>query len=526
MARSLYRFYLYAVFIALVIFAVVVTAQILNTLFSFSALLRGGYAGAPDQAILVQSLVFAIVGWLISGALGGLHYWLIRRDLRSDPSAGASAIRSFFLNATEAAGVLTLVPLVGFSIIGTWAYKTGSSVTYSAGIALPTLAMVLLLELERRRFQARKGAALVFQRLHFFGIQFILLSLVAGSFLNVFRPLVDGLFFGGLGACSDYYCPSYDLFGLAVTLLWFIACWLAYGFVTGQDSSRVVRMIMHGASLAFGIGYVLYGVYLALELILLPLFKLPVSLKDVVGYNASYNFFSPLLLGLVVTAVYHLLLRDLSQRGLIEPQVRRLTEWAIAALLLAGTFWWGCGYALYNFLQTVAPSPTGPDGHAWVNALALIIAGLGYIPLSLYFRRRYALDPATIMGPRRGLVLALLGAGILAFAIGGATALYAWITALLGSPIPNWPQIAHAGLAAAIVGAVVAGIHLWSTREEHLLTRPAQPGQPPEPTAPTAPAKPATIEEILDELLAGKITREEAAALIRELGTTTALVIV
>src|SRR5579883_2086719 len=420
MARSLYRFYLYAIFIALLIFAVVVTAQLLNTLFSFIPLLRGGSAGSPDQAALVQSLVFAIVGWLIAGSLGGLHYWLIRRDLNSDPSAGGSAIRSFFLNATEAAGVLTLVPLIGFSIIGNWAYNNGGSVTSSAGVALPTLAMVLLLELERRRFQARTGAALVFQRLHFFGVQLSLLSLMAGSILSALRPLVDGLFFGGQGACSDYYCPSYNLFGLAVEMLWFIACWLVYGLVTSQDSSRIVRMLLHGASLAFGISYVLYGVYLALELILLPLLKLPVAPKDVVGLNASYDFFSPLLLGLIVTTVYHLLLRDVSRREFIDQQVRRLTEWTIAALLLAGIFWYGCGYALYNFLQAVAPSPTGPDGHAWVETLALVIAGLSYIPLSLFLRRRYALDPATSMGPRRGLVLALLGMGILAFAIGGA----------------------------------------------------------------------------------------------------------
>ncbi len=522
MARSLYRFYLYAIFIALVIFAVSVTAQLLSTLFAFTPL-RGTYDSPPAQPALVQSLVFAIVGWIISGGLGGLHYWLIRRDQRGDPIAGASPIRAFFLNATEAIGVLTVVSLVGFSLLGNWAYNNGNDVSGSAGAALPTLVMVVLLELERRRFQEQKGAALVFQRLHFFGVQLILLFLLVASFLNAFRPLIDGWFFNGQGVCNGDYCPSYNLLGLGCVLLWFVACWLIYGLAARQDTSRTVRLIMHGTSLALGIGFVLDGVFVALELVLQPLFRISVGLSDVLGYSASYDFVSPLVLGILVTAIYHLLLHDVSRRGLIEQQARRLIEWAIAAVLLAGVFWWGCAYALYNFLQMVAPSPTGPDNLAWIMTIALVVTGLSYIPLDLYIRQRFALDPAATMEARRGLVLALLGAGILAFAIGGAAALYASLTALLGSPLTNWPQIAHAGLAAAIIGAIVAGIYLWSTRGEHLFAR--QPGTSQQP-APAAPPATATIEHILDELLAGKISREEAAARIRALSTALALLLV
>lgn len=521
MARSLYRFYLYTIFIALVIFAVVVTAQLLSTLFALTPL-RGTYDSPPTHAELVQSLVFAIVGWIISGTLGGLHYWLIRRDQRSDPSAGASAIRSFFLNATEATGVLMVVSLIGFSVLGTWAYTEGGG-SSSIGVALPTLAMVLLLEWERRRFPAAKGAALVFQRLHFFGVQSILVALLAGVFINnTFRPLISLLFFGGQGQCSGDYCPSYNATGLTVMLLWFIAGWLVYCWLTRDDSSRIVRMIMHGSSLAFGAGWTLYGVFVAFELILRALFKLPVTLPDILGISAAYDFVSPLVLGILITSIYHLLLRDVSQRGLLEQSTRWLTEWAIGTVLLAGTFWGGAGYGLYNLLQTIAPSPAAPDSQAWVTTLALLITGLSYIPLDLYIRRRFALDPAGAMGPRRGLVLALLAAGIMALAIGGSVALYAWGTSLFGSPITNWPQIAHAGLATAIVGTLVIGIYIWPVRGEHLLSRPAKIDQPPIPETPTTPA---TIESILDELLAGRLSREEAATRIRALSSTPALVV-
>ncbi len=521
MVRSLYRFYLYAMFIALVIFAVSATAQLLTTLFRFTPL-RGAYDSAPSQAALVQSLVFAIVGWIISGAIGGLHYWLIRRDLQTDPAAGTSPIRALFLNIPEATGTLLVAGLVGFVLLEGWAYASNGSSAYALGIALPTLAMVVLLEWERRRIPAQQGAALVFQRLHFFGVQLILLFFLINAFLGTLRPLINSLFFGGKNECVDGYCQSYNLAGLVLTLLWFAFCWLIYGLFTRQDSSRLVRMLMHGASLAIGFGFALYGVFLALELALSPLFGIPVGLGDVLGLNAGHDFVSPLLTGILITVVYHLLLRDLSQRGLVEQQVRRAIEWTIATVLLAATFWFGCGYLLYALLQTIAPAPTGPDSRTWIMTLALIISGLAYIPLDLSIRRRFRLDPATIVGPRRGLVLALLGASVLAFAIGGAVALYTWLTALLGSPLSNWPQIAHGGLAAAIVGAVVAGIYLWSTRGEHLLTRQPKPVQPP---APTTPVPQASIESILDELLAGKITRDQAAAQIRALTALPALLV-
>jgi hypothetical protein len=520
MARSLYRFYLYAIFIALIFFAVSATAQLLMTLFTFTTL-RGAYDSVPSQAALVQSLVFAVVGWIISGGLGGLHYWLIRRDLQSDPAAGTSPIRALFLNGPEAIGMLLIVPLVGFGLIQNWAFNSHGNVTFEAGVAVPTLAMVALLEWERRRIPAQRGAALVFQRLHFFGVQLILLFFLISAFSGALRPLINNLFFGGKNECDAFgYCPSYNLAGLALLLLWFALFWLIYGLLTRQDSSRLVRMIMHGASLAFGFGLVLYGVFLALKLALSPVFKISVGLGDVLGSSAGYDFVSPLLTGILITAIYLLLLRNLSRQGLIELQARRLTEWAIATALLAGTFWAGCGYLLYALLQTVAPAPTGPDSQLWTTTLALIITGLAYIPLDLSIRWRFRLDPAATVGPRRGLVLALLGASVLALAIGGAVALYTWLTALLGSPLTNWPQVAHGGLAATIVGVLVAGIYLWTTRGEHLFTRQPRPVQPP---APAAPISQASIESILDDLLAGKITREQAAAQLRALTALPAL---
>ena len=104
--------------------------------------------------------------------------------------------------------------------------------------------------------------------------------------------------------------------------------------------------------------------------------------------------------------------------------------------------------------------------------------------------------------------------------IGGAVALYVWITALIGSPIPYWQQVVYQGLSAGIVGAILVAIYLSLALREHLFSSPLKLVVPtvPDPVMVPEPAiQPPTIENILDELLANKITRDEAAIRIRTL---------
>ncbi|MBE3560843.1 MAG: hypothetical protein IMW89_16725 [Ktedonobacteraceae bacterium] len=525
MARNLYRFYLYAVFIALLIFAVVATSRLLDTLFSLTPL-RGTYRTVPSQAEVVQAVVFAVVAWVIAGALGGLHYWLIRRDTRQDPAAGTSAIRSFFLNVAEGVGVSIAVPLIGFAI-RSWAHDYGVDIAGSASVALAVLLMVLLLELERRRVPVQAGVALAFQRLHFFGVQIFLLFFLTNVFLGDLRRLIATVFSsirGDTTWCGRFCTFDINAAGLAASILWFIACWLFYSWITSKDSSRLVRMILHGASFAFGVGWLLNGVFIGIKLLLLPAFSIPVALRDVLGGGAEYDFFSPLLLGLLSAGVYHFLLTDVARRRLLEPQIERLTEWAIAAVLLAATFWWGCGYGLYNILQAGDPVPAAPDRLAWVVTISMIVTGLAYIAVDIYLGLRNAREPAQANGPRRGFVLALLAGGILSGAIGGATALYAWGTTLLGSPVRDWQQLTHAGLAAFFVGIVITALYLWVALRARLLAPREKKASPTAPAAIPSPSiqpQPATIEATLDALLTGQISRDEAAERIRALNLST-----
>jgi hypothetical protein len=67
------------------------------------------------------------------------------------------------------------------------------------------------------------------------------------------------------------------------------------------------------------------------------------------------------------------------------------------------------------------------------------------------------------------------------------------------------------------VGIIILGIYLWIANREHLFSGIAK--QP--VVSSTKPiVKPTTIENVLDELLAGKISRDEAAAQLHTLTNT------
>ena len=117
------------------------------------------------------------------------------------------------------------------------------------------------------------------------------------------------------------------------------------------------------------------------------------------------------------------------------------------------------------------------------------------------------------IGPRRAFVLAVLAGGIIAGAIGAATALFAYGSQLLGAPISNWEDVTRVGVAIFLVGLTIAGIYFWSARAEHLLA--PRPSAAPAGTPPGAPQPALTVEQILDEFAAGRLSRDEAASRIR-----------
>src|SRR5262249_3380293 len=169
--RTLYRIYLYLVFTLLLNFTAVATARFLTVLFHVNGLdgpLRPFESVTNASSQLTQATALAVVSWVVALIFGGLHYWLIRRDITDDPGATGGAVRSLFLNLTELGAGITAVVTGGIALT-----RIGAEDRFDAsgalGPAIAYAALFTLLELERRRGQPTRGGGLVLQRLHFYG---------------------------------------------------------------------------------------------------------------------------------------------------------------------------------------------------------------------------------------------------------------------------------------------------------------------------------------------------------------------
>ncbi|MFL5625644.1 MAG: hypothetical protein ACJ788_08620 [Ktedonobacteraceae bacterium] len=545
MLRDLYRVYLYVVFIAMLFFGVSGIQRILQILLAQTPL-KSQYETAPSHSDVVQAVVYAAIAVFTAAVFGGLHYWLIRRDIRSDAGASSGAIRSFFLNFVEAINLPIAVGVGTFSI-STFGIQNSYGTTGAISYAITTLGAVAFLEWERRRSQASPGAPIIFQRLHLYGVQLILLFILTASWLGTIGQLFDSLFFGGRGThttpCGGFTtCPGSgpNLLSLTLSTLTIVLFWLGYSYLSRNDTSSMIRRVLHLISLGYGVIFIIIGIYRGLELVLLALFKAPAGLSDFSGPFAEYDVLSPLSLGMLIVIAYALWLHQAARtQSPKEETTGSLIGQSIAAALFGVTFWYGCGLLILDLLERAAPSNTSLTTEGWTTAYAILLAGIPYIALNIFLLRRS--EKLGIIAPLRGFVFVLLGGGILALAIGGATALYAYGTSLLGTPFDNWPYIAHGGTAAFAVGVAVVALYLWISRRENFFgssikqqtvatppetqativaesTSPVTPTTTSEPhIEPTPMATPSSIAETVDALLAGKITRVEAIACIEAL---------
>lgn len=536
MVRNLYRFYLYIVCLALLVFAAVALGHLLQVILAFTPL-RGSSGSVPGSAEIVQAIVFFVISWLIAAVLGGFHYRLIRRDVQSDPAAGGSAIRAFFLNIAEGITVVLAVALSAFAVIPFLGQVDSGDVTATAAASLAMFCLAAALEWERRRIPAGSAAALLFEHLHFYGVQLLLLLFLVLSWMGTVHQLVDALVFGGQGVisvggpapCGGFTaCQGPNLLSLTAALLWIALFWIGYGLLGREESLSLFRQVLHYASLASGFGLILYGFERGVELFMRAVFGIPVSLLDVASPSGSYDFVSPLLLGILLTSLYSLWLAFGSRKeGEGQGRTLLIGE-AIGASLLALVFWWGIALALFSLLQYLAGASVGAAD--WAAASAMMIVGVGYLAFEWHLRQSGAHEPTIAAAPRRGMVLALLGAGVLTGAVGLVVTLYALTTFFLGSPINGWGQLMRVGLSACVVGLLVASFYLWRMRDEkRSLSAAGQPLSPAmhPPVAATAPVFPPvtpeaaegspSIEAILDDLLAGKISRDEAASRLHQI---------
>ncbi len=532
MVRNFYRIYLYSVCTALLIAATVATAISLGLLLSTTSL-RGPYASPPTHSQIVQAVVAFAVVWLVTLLLGGLHYWLIRRDMVTDPAAGGEAVRSYFLNVTQLLAVLIAIGTAAAGITQLGDRNNSPITTFS--VALSTLGLFALLEWERRRTHATTSAAIALQRLHHFGAQLVIVFIAATFWILAVQDIVLTVLVrsGVYNPCADYpvdfVCDPGTYYPLRQTVaqwgaaLFLAACWAGYTAFSRHDRHSRLRQVTHLLACGFGLGFVLSGCRGILEAVLRQLVSSPFPSNEF-AYGAAATV-GALVFGLVVVLAYRwLYAREAADLPSGVPAAG-LVQWALAGVIFAYPFWAGVQTLLINAIEHIVPAGSQPPAENFASAGALLLTGLPFIFVAL--RLGVRTNQTGVTWPHRIFVLVLLAGGVIAGAGGLIVALQASLSAMLGAPADNWQQTARAGFVTLLVGATMVAIFMTvAVRNRYLGTRPEPKPAEAEPVA--ANTQPVgtvvdagvsspyeTLEGILDALLAGRMTRDEAAARIR-----------
>jgi hypothetical protein len=505
--RSLARIYYYFVFIAMLVLAAVGIGFVLNTLLSLTPL--SGDQPPPTSADVTRSILFAGVAWLIAGILGGVHYWLIRRDLETDPIAGSGGIRSFFLNAAQFIAVWVGVTSVAGAILSIGRPFANATPSLSAGIAALFIAGIV--QLERMRSTPGAGAPRVFEGLHIYGFLTILIFYAGFFWTNALsetlRQALDPSSICPLSGESTSPCQysPVNLGGDWAAVVWISAAVVVYWLLARLLSASALRQAFQLIGYGISLIYFLTGLFFLLNLGVRSALGDPFEARELAdGYVLPAALF-----GLLFAALYALWIR--SERA-ASPMGAETTDYSILAITAfeaAVPFWFGIGFIVWRLLEIASGVPV--EKLDWAGPIAATIAGVVYIPVSLYLRILTARTHA--IGPRRAFVLALLAGGIIAGAIGAATALFAFGSQALGAPISNWQDVTRVGVAIFLAGLAIAGIYFWSARSERLLQ--ARPSAAPAPTAEGASQPALSVEQILDDFAAGRVSRDEAARRIR-----------
>ncbi|HEY7341703.1 MAG TPA: hypothetical protein VH591_12530 [Ktedonobacterales bacterium] len=531
MVRNLYRIYLYAVCITLLIAATVVTAFSLGLLLSTTPL-QGPYSYPPPHSQIVQTVVAFAVVWLVALLLGGLHYWLIRRDMAIDPAAGGGAVRSYFLNITQLLAMLTAITTaaVGISQLG----NQNSSTASTFAVAISTAGLFALLEWERWRTRATTRAALIFQRLHQYGAQLIIVFIAASVWFQAVQDVVLTFLIrsGAYNPCAGYpegfVCYPVESYSLRQTVaqwaaaLFLAACWAGYTTFSRHDRHSGIRQVTHLLAFGFGLGYVLSGCRGIFEAVLRQLLGRPFPSSEL-PYGAP-TIIGALVFGLVVVLAYlWLYTREAADLPSGVPAAG-LIQWTLVGVIFAYPFWVGTQALLIDVVEYVVPFGSQPPVETFASAGALLLTGLPFAVVALWLSART--HQTGVTWPHRVFVLVLLAGGVIAGAGGLIIALQASLSAMLGAPADNWQQTTRASFVTLLVGATMVAIFMTvAVRNRYLGTRPeAKPvetgplaanTQPVAAVGTSAPAPYETLEGILDALLAGRMTRDEAAARIR-----------
>jgi hypothetical protein len=544
--QTLKRVYLYTAATFALLFTAAITIIFLNTLLNAAGMLPTDinsdgsvefiYPSPTGQEVTQIVILFVITVVLVGGLFGGGHYWLIRRDARSDPGADGGATRHLFLNGLMALAALVGVP-AGLAAL--------SSVERTPGFHDPAVALAYVLVaaavfafvfLERGRAAPAGRAAPIIRQIQEDGVQAILLIIASAFFYAAVTLIFHYAFvtsgvvqppecfqFSGPGGPTTVPCAPPPLLSPILAALFALASWGFYVWLGLWSRGAVLQRVLWYAAFGYGLVWLLYGVAQAIYTAFAPLFGDANTWQE--ALNGSLAFVGELLTGVLVTTPYAVWLHRLAQR---EPRLRE-ASWqgvlAIPAALSAGFFLAGLSILLGGLVEQAVPAGHPPSADGWATGLGVLVAGLGYPVLWAWLRR--VSDPTrdgpTI--PRRVYVLVLLAGTAIGALVAAVFMAYQVVTDALGLAAAN-PQLARQSAVILVVLGAMALYHLWQLRADLRVTHARAAAAQPEPAqAAAAPADqaaapasaPETLESILQLVAAGTLDPPGAAARIRRL---------
>ncbi len=545
MGRGIYRIYLYVVVIGALVNVAYWLYNFLHIVLPI-LFLPAFQHGGEDPARAAYQVLVALA---ISALLGGSHYAWIRKDIGEDETAGSGLIRSVALNLTQTtaavaglvAGILTLEYVDQLPALA----QSPAADQWATTLAISIVAALvfLLLQFERQRTKPAHGAPLAAQRAHLYFVQSV--ALVA-TFVTWYFAIA-----GGAGhATWPFGALPPTTGGLALSTLFAAEVWLLYFFLARGDMPSLLRFATQLFGFTFGLACTIAGEWGAVADIFGTIWH---ASKDyALGLTAPYNFISFLTFGVLVMIGYGFWLAWEADQNSVERAVTELTVLAVSALVLGAAFYVAVTLGLYNVLNRLL-LPSGSQGNEdvwlaiWASAIGLLMAGLAHPFMAYVLRQRSVHLTLGHRFPRQGFVLGALAAGFLTIAFAfvlieitahggsggnstqgdflgrlGRAAQAFWTT--LNPPCttckPGTFGLGRAAaLATVLVGLFIIVVHWRRAIVEGWLLHLRAPEKPPVPERadPSTAGDEGTFGAVVDDLLAERITREQAIARMRAL---------
>jgi hypothetical protein len=530
MIRNLYRTYLYAVCIALLIVAAVVTGTSLDIWLS-NSIMPEPYSASPDHQQVVRALVSLVVVWLVTVLVGGAHYWLIRRDIADDPTAGGGAVRSVFLNLTQLVAALIFVgeAALGIALAG----QRYNPPTPSIAAAIATGGLFALLQWERQRLPATAPGAVTLQRVHIYGAQLGIVLLATPFWLQAGQQSVQlfaaragifdpcGFYFAGGGCDSATYYPLRQVLADWGAALVVAVCWTVYTIFTRDDLHSKLRQALHLLAFGYGLWFVLQGGQGILDALLRSIIGHPYGSNDLA--SGGGQALGILIFGAVAVLAYRWLYAREAHGLPSGMPAAGLAQHALIAVVLAYPFWVGLHMLLVDVAERLAPGGSHPLASDFTAAGAMVLAGLAFAPVALQLGGRTR--ETVVSWPHRVFVLILLASGVITSAGGLVVTLQAVGSSFLGAGASDWQRSARTGAVTLLVGVVMVALFARLAIRNHYLVARTEP-KPAQTAVSPARMQPAeqpvisrepldSLDDILDALVARRISRDEAAARIR-----------